>query len=139
MLAALASALEFDLDGVSYRWDGWRWRPIEGREQPPKDVLRRLNHRRMQAERHAEHDLVDVPSLVGLAIRARQSDAPSRAERFAPLDKEAEDYRSWAEAMGEDVMIARAFGERLLARGLERKHRNDGEWWAGIGVKSEVK
>ena len=49
------------------------------------------------------------------------------------------EYRSWAEGIGEEVMIARAFGERLLLRGVERRHRNDGDWWAGIGVRSEVK
>ncbi len=49
------------------------------------------------------------------------------------------EYRSWAEAMGEDVMMARGFGEKLLARGFERKHRNDGDWCPGIGLRSEVK
>jgi predicted Zn-dependent protease len=83
MPAAVASDRAFDLEGVAYRWDGWRWRPLEGRDTPPKDVLRRLNHLRMQAERQSEHDSTDVSMLVGLAIRARKSDAAGRAERFA--------------------------------------------------------
>jgi len=47
------------------------------------------------------------------------------------------EYRQWAEAMGEDSMIERAFVERMQARGIEKKHRNDGNWFVGVGVKSE--
>jgi Poxvirus D5 protein-like len=40
------------------------------------------------------------------------------------------EYRHWAEEIGEDVMTERAFGERILAQGIEKKHRNDGNWSA---------
>ena len=47
-------------------------------------------------------------------------------------------YRRWAEEIGEDVMTERAFGERMLAQGFERKHREDGNWYLGVGLTAEA-
>jgi putative DNA primase/helicase len=47
------------------------------------------------------------------------------------------EYRRWAEEIGEDVMTERAFGDRMLAHGFEKNHRNDGNWYLGVGVTSE--
>ena len=76
-------AREFEIDGIRYLWDGWRWRPAEGRVPLAREVLRHLNRLRARSTRNAEHELTDAGVLIGLAIKARQTDAPGRAERYA--------------------------------------------------------
>ena len=48
------------------------------------------------------------------------------------------EYRRWAEEIGEQAMMERAFGERMLAQGFERKHREDGNWYLGVGLTTEA-
>ena len=48
------------------------------------------------------------------------------------------EYRRWAEEIGEEVMTERAFGERMLARGIGKKHRQDGNWYLGVGLTAEA-
>jgi putative DNA primase/helicase len=47
-------------------------------------------------------------------------------------------HRRWAEEAGEEPLASRAFGERMRARGFEKKHRIDGDWYLGVGMTNEV-
>jgi putative DNA primase/helicase len=48
------------------------------------------------------------------------------------------EYRRWAEEIGEELMTERAFGERMLAQGIGKKHRQDGNWYLGVGLTAEA-
>jgi len=44
-------------------------------------------------------------------------------------------FRAWAERNGERDMTARAFGDALEERGMERKASNGRRWFVGLGLK----
>jgi putative DNA primase/helicase len=47
------------------------------------------------------------------------------------------EYRKWTEASGEEALSEVAFAQRMAARGFERKHRSNGNWYQGIGLNAE--
>jgi putative DNA primase/helicase len=48
-----------------------------------------------------------------------------------------QEYRRWAEEVGEEVLVERAFCQRVAGMGFEKTHRADGNWYLGFGLKAE--
>lgn len=45
-------------------------------------------------------------------------------------------YTAWAEAVGEHVLSERIFGQRMIERGIARRHERTGNVYVGIGLKT---
>jgi P4 family phage/plasmid primase-like protien len=46
-------------------------------------------------------------------------------------------YTTWAEENGEFILSQKKLGKALRERGLGWQHRNDGNWWIGVALRSE--
>jgi putative DNA primase/helicase len=46
-------------------------------------------------------------------------------------------YKTWAESRGEGTITATMFGAKLAGKGLEKKHKNTGDRYIGIGLRAD--
>lgn len=76
-------ARQFELDSRLYTWNGRRWLGNDDHREPPKDIVRKLAALLRRANRAAENSLDDPSELLGIAVNARVTGNPGRAERFA--------------------------------------------------------
>ena len=74
--------------------------------------------------------------LAAALMAVAAADAVAAARRLRRFEVSAKDlrarYKTWCEEEGLDVLSAKVFGSRLVARGLERRKTNGLTWYVGM-------